>query len=88
MLITVQVKPYAKVSKIEPFVWLFDWSSWSNQLPWSSFVAFISSQPIHGQANDELIGLVASYFDLPRSTIRIVRWHRARIKTLEIISQL
>ncbi|MBP7007476.1 DUF167 domain-containing protein [Patescibacteria group bacterium] len=33
----------------------------------------MSSQPIDGQANDELIGLVASYFDLPRSTIRIVR---------------
>lgn len=37
-----------------------------------------------GKANDGLIDLLASYFDVPKSAISIVRGHRSRRKIVEL----
>jgi len=37
-----------------------------------------------GAANRELITSLARYFDVPKSTIRVIRGHRSRYKIIEL----
>jgi uncharacterized protein YggU (UPF0235/DUF167 family) len=69
--IMVKVKPNARASDLtegEDGVWL----------------AQLKSPPVDGKANAELIVLVAAFFDVPKSRVRIARGAGARIKRVEI----
>jgi hypothetical protein len=45
--------------------------------------AYLHAAPTGGQANQELIQLVSDAFGVPKSTIRIVRGAKSRIKEVE-----
>ncbi|NUN94114.1 MAG: DUF167 domain-containing protein [Verrucomicrobiae bacterium] len=49
-----------------------------------SWKARLTAPPVEGAANDALIRLVAQHFGLPRSKVRIVAGHSARMKLVEI----
>lgn len=44
----------------------------------------ITAAPVDGAANEAVIKLLAEYFDLPKSQIKIVRGGAARDKIIEI----
>ncbi|MEM7291780.1 MAG: DUF167 domain-containing protein [Pseudomonadota bacterium] len=46
--------------------------------------AYITSPPIAGQVNQELLGLVARHFGVPRSRVRMKRGGKPRLKLVEI----
>jgi uncharacterized protein (TIGR00251 family) len=69
--ITVKVKPKAKQQRLE-------------KLSETEFIIWVRSPPEKGKANQELIELLASYFKVPKSSIRILRGHTSRTKVLEI----
>ena len=47
-------------------------------------VVFVSEKAIDGAANEGVIKLLADHFDVPKSRVRVVRGHTARIKQVEI----
>ena len=47
-------------------------------------VVFVSEKAIDGAANDGVIKILADHFDVPKSRVRVVRGHTARIKQIEI----
>lgn len=47
-------------------------------------VVFVREKAIDGAANDGVIKLLAEHFDVPKSRVRVVRGHTARIKQIEI----
>ncbi|HEX7060858.1 MAG TPA: DUF167 domain-containing protein [Woeseiaceae bacterium] len=69
--ITVKVKPNAKTSEL---VRESD-GSWHARL---------KAPPAAGKANAELVVLVAGYFDVPKSRVRIKSGHASRTKLVEI----
>ena len=44
----------------------------------------LHAAPEKGEANDELIEFLAEEFDLPKSSISLIRGHTSRIKHLEL----
>ena len=48
------------------------------------WLARLTSPPVDGKANDELVSLVAEYFGCPKSAVQIRSGASARVKTLEI----
>jgi uncharacterized protein YggU (UPF0235/DUF167 family) len=47
-------------------------------------VVFVREKAIDGAANDGVIKLLADHFGVPKSRVRVVRGHTARIKQVEI----
>ncbi|MEG0363314.1 MAG: DUF167 domain-containing protein [Aurantimicrobium sp.] len=47
-------------------------------------VVFVREKAIDGAANEGVIKLMADHFDVPKSRVRVVRGHTARIKQIEI----
>ena len=47
-------------------------------------VVFVREKAIDGAANEAVIKLLADHFDVPKSRVRVVRGHTARIKQIEI----
>ena len=47
-------------------------------------VVFVGEKAIDGAANDGVIKILADHFDVPKSRVRVVRGHTARIKQIEI----
>ena len=47
-------------------------------------VVFVRKKAIDGAANDGVIKLLADHFGVPKSRVRVVRGHTARIKQIEI----
>ena len=47
-------------------------------------VVFVREKAIDGAANDGVIKLLADHFGVPKSRVRVVRGHTARIKQIEI----
>lgn len=47
-------------------------------------VVFVREKAIDGAANDGVVKLLADHFDVPKSRVRVVRGHTARIKQVEI----
>ena len=47
-------------------------------------VVFVREKAIDGAANEGVIKLLADHFDVPKSRVRVVRGHTARIKQIEI----
>lgn len=44
----------------------------------------VSKPPIEGKANENVIKLIADYFQVPKSYVKIIRGEASRIKFLEI----
>ena len=47
-------------------------------------VVFVREKAIDGAANDGVIKLLADHFGMPKSRVRVMRGHTARIKQIEI----
>ncbi len=47
-------------------------------------VVFVREKAIDGAANDGVIKLLADHFGVPKSRVRVMRGHTARIKQIEI----
>jgi uncharacterized protein YggU (UPF0235/DUF167 family) len=71
MKLQVRVKPGSRASLLE-------------EQPDGSWVARIRSAPVDGNANAELIGLVARRFGVPRMRVRIRSGAAGRAKLIEI----
>lgn len=70
-VIVVKVKPRSRASRLEP-------------LADGSYVATLKSAPVDGQANAELVALVAERFGVARSEVTIKTGAGARIKRVVI----
>ncbi len=44
----------------------------------------VKSPPKEGKANEELREVLAEHFGVPKSAVRIVSGHRARLKVVEV----
>ena len=71
MRITVHAKPNSKQEKIEP-------------AGGDSFVVSVKEPPIEGRANSAVIKVVARYFKVPNSSVKIVSGKTSRLKILDI----
>ena len=47
-------------------------------------VVFVREKAIDGAANDGVIKILADHFGVPKSRVRVMRGHTARIKQIEI----
>lgn len=54
------------------------------QLPAGDYHVSVFAPPEKGKANQALIALLAKYFSVPKSQIKILRGHAAKIKLVEI----
>jgi len=70
-MIEVRVKPRARMSVLEP-------------AGDGTFVAHLKAAPVDGQANQELIGLVARHFGCSRNAVSIKSGASAKTKLLKI----
>ena len=52
-----------------------------------SWLARLKSAPVDGRANEELIGLVAKAFSVPRARVRIRTGAASRMKRVEIVDE-
>lgn len=71
MQLTIQIVPRAHETKLERQV-DGTWKAW------------VVAPPVDGAVNDALIGLIADYFDVPKSSVRIRRGAGSRIKYVEV----
>jgi uncharacterized protein len=70
-LIQVKVKPNSRIRAFGP-------------VEGGTWLARLRSPPVDGNANEELIALVADHFKCPRSAVSIKRGASGRIKWLQI----
>ena len=47
-------------------------------------IVYLRAKPHDGEANTALIKLLAKHFDVPKTSIKITRGQKSRIKTVEI----
>ena len=71
MLITVKVIPRAQKNALV---------SYDNEI----LKVRLHALPEKGEANEELIEFLAEVFDLPKSSITLIRGHTSRIKHVEL----
>ena len=50
----------------------------------NKYVAYLTSRPVHNEANKELIDLVARHFAVAKSDVNIVHGLKSKRKTVEI----
>lgn len=72
MKIVVRVKTGAKENQIE-------------KIDETHFAVAVKARAHDGQANEAVIKLIAEYFAVPKSAVRIISGQTSRIKRLEII---
>ncbi len=70
-VLRVKVKPKARVSRLEP-------------QPDGSWLAQLKSPPVDGQANAELVALVAQHFQCPKSAVVLKAGQSGRTKLLVV----
>ncbi len=73
MKIFVKIKAGRKEEKVE-------------RLDDNYYAISVKAPPIEGRANVAVINLLAEYFKLPKSRIRISSGHKSRQKVIEVIS--
>ncbi len=69
--LNVQIKPNAKENKI---------IGWHN----GHLKIAIKATPVDGKANQTLVKFLAEYFDVPKSSINILRGKSSSVKKIEI----
>ena len=70
MQVNIRVMPRAKLNKIDP-------------QPDGTLRVHTTAAPADGDANAAVIKLLARHFDVPKSTIRIIRGTTSRDKVIE-----
>ena len=71
MKIFVKTKPRSKQERVE-------------KIDETHFIVAVKEIPIEGRANKAIIKALADYFDVARSSVRIVSGHTARQKRIEV----
>ena len=54
------------------------------QLNDGHFKAWVTAPPFKGKANQEVLALLAEFFNLPLSRVKLIRGHRSKIKLIKI----
>ncbi len=72
MIITVRVKPGSKKGNLV------------EQIDEHSFLIYLRARAHDGEANSALIGVLADYFNVPKTSIKIKSGTASRIKTIEL----
>lgn len=67
----VQVKPQARKQSIE-------------KISEQDYRIAVQAAPIAGKANDEVVELLARYFSVPKSSVKVLRGQSSRKKLVEI----
>ncbi|MGB8952211.1 MAG: DUF167 domain-containing protein [Candidatus Aminicenantales bacterium] len=49
------------------------------------YKVLVKSAPVRGEANREVVDLMASHFGIPSSHVRIIRGEKSRFKVIELI---
>lgn len=70
MKFNVKVVTGAKVKKIE--------------VSESVIKIWVNKKPVEGEANEEVIKIIASHYGVPRSSVKILLGHRSKQKVVEI----
>lgn len=71
MKIFVKAKPSSREEKIE-------------QADAVNFIVSVKEPPVQGRANEAIIRVLAGYFDVPYSAVRIISGYTSRQKIIEI----
>ena len=71
MKIQVKVKPNSKTEEVSQ--------------EGDSFIVKVKEPPKEGKANQAVIKLLAEYFDVPQSQVRIISGFRSRNKIVEVV---
>lgn len=71
MKLTIQLKPGAKRSRVEP-------------VDATHFKVWVHARPIEGEANRAMVEVLSDHFNTAKSNIRIVSGHATRTKIVEI----
>lgn len=71
MKLTVFARPGSSKNKIE-------------KLSDNTYRTQLTAPPINGKANEALIKLLAEYFNIPKSTVKIIRGLKSKTKIIEI----
>ncbi|GIX04399.1 MAG: hypothetical protein KatS3mg114_0268 [Planctomycetaceae bacterium] len=71
MRLTIRVKPRSRRTSLTP-------------QPDGTWLAELKSPPVDGQANAELIALIAQHFGCPQRRILLKRGAHSRLKVIEI----
>jgi uncharacterized protein len=71
MKISVKVKTRSREEKVE-------------KIDDYNFVIRVKELPVENKANEAIIGILADYFNLPKSNISIISGFKSRQKTIEI----
>jgi uncharacterized protein (TIGR00251 family) len=66
-LLTVRAHPGSRTAKVE-------------KLAEGEYSVHVPARPEKGRANKEVVAVLADYFGLPASRVRIVRGERSRVK--------
>ena len=74
MRVTVRVTPRARQRRLE-------------QAADGTWRALVPEPPEDGRANAAVLALLAEHFDVPKRSLRIVRGHTSRQKTIELNSE-
>ncbi len=72
MKIFVKVKPRAKIERVE-------------KVDERNFTVFVKEPPIKGRANQAVTKVLADYFKVPSSKVKIISGHTSKQKLIEII---
>lgn len=67
----VQVKPQARKQSIE-------------KISEQEYRIAVQAAPVAGKANDEVVELLARYFSVPKSSVKVLRGQSSRKKLVEI----
>lgn len=73
MKVFVKAKPRAKQEKLE-------------KIDSSHYIVSVKEPPLKGQANKAIIKVLADYFNIPKSQIKIISGLSSKQKTIEINS--
>ncbi|MFH1441429.1 MAG: DUF167 domain-containing protein [Candidatus Omnitrophota bacterium] len=74
MKFNVKVKANSKVEQIE-------------KLSGNEYSVKVKSPAQEGRANQALINLLSKYFDIPKSKVIIIKGHKNKNKTIEILEE-
>lgn len=72
MKIKVQVKPQSKSESVQV----------NNE---GVLVVKVNALPVDGEANKKVIEALAKYYKRPKSTIRLLKGHKSKLKTFELL---
>ena len=73
MKIQVKVKPNARQEKVEK----------SGQ---NSFLVWVKARPIEGKANLAVVKALAGYFDVPQSSVTLLKGQNSKEKLFDILA--